>query len=60
VCGVADEGDAALGADPGGEGVAEDKFPVDEGVLGGRADDGVADGGPVGDGGDGFVDVTWC
>jgi hypothetical protein len=57
---VTDEYDASLGADPRWEWVAEYEFPVYEVFFGGCTDDGMADGGPVGDCCYSIVDVAWC
>jgi hypothetical protein len=60
MCSISDECDATLGAYPSRKRVAEDKLPVYECMLGGCADDGMADWCPIRDRSDGFVDVAWC
>lgn len=57
---VANERDATLRADPRWERVTEDELPIHERVFGGRADDGVADGRPVRNRGNSFVDISRC
>lgn len=57
---VADECNAAFWADPCREWVTKNKFPVHEILFGSCADDRMANRRPVGNCGNGFIDITRC